>query len=140
MTYLEALNAQITIKIRELDALRAKREALSPSPPVDLHPCAELSAECLALRAENQLLTYELHYRPALDAEKETLKAELKAERAEMDRRFEQCSRHLGITDRRIEQLQTALRHISLAAQSSMGTKEECGRIARAALTGKRET
>jgi hypothetical protein len=45
MTRLEALNMQITIKIRELDALRTEREALRPTPPVDLHPYAELRAE-----------------------------------------------------------------------------------------------
>jgi hypothetical protein len=34
----------------------------------------------------------------------------------------------------KVERLETALRHISLASQSSQSSKEECGRIARAAL------
>ena len=38
-----------------------------------------------------------------------------------------------------IERLRVALHHISLASQNSMSSKDECGRIARAAFAGKEE-
>jgi len=52
----------------------------------------------------------------------------------------ERLQTQLDGKDAEIERLYTALRHISLASQNSMSSKEECGRIARAALAGKEES
>jgi hypothetical protein len=44
------------------------------------------------------------------------------------------CEKELDEKDAQIERLQDALHQINLRSQNIMGSKEECGRIARAAL------
>jgi SMC interacting uncharacterized protein involved in chromosome segregation len=71
----------------------------------------------------------------------EALRAEIEELREANEafgRRQEWWSEKMFQIETEVEQLRNALYYISLASQNSMSSKEECGRIARAALEAPR--